>query len=160
IDLLIRAFQDEFAPSEPVRLVLKSARALPAYAIRDPRITLISGRTDLPELLELLRQMDVFVLPSRGEGFGLCGLEAMATGLPLIATNWSGPADYLDPQDSFPLDYRLVDAQGIESNSVRYFGQWAEPDYEHLRYLLRWLSEHPQEAAAKGRRAADRVHES
>jgi glycosyltransferase involved in cell wall biosynthesis len=84
----------------------------------------------------------------------------MATGLPLIATNWSGPADYLDPQDGFPLDYRLVDARGIESNSVRYFGQWAEPEYEHLRHLLRWLYEHPEEAAAKGRRAASRVHTS
>lgn len=159
IDVLVRAFQDEFASDEPVQLLLKSAKAPPACAIRDPRIKLISARMEHPELLEFLRGLDAFVLPSRGEGFGLCGLEAMATGLPLIATDWGGPADYMGPHDSFPLDYRLVGAGGIESNSVRYFGQWAEPDYEHLRHLLRWLFEHPEEAAAKGRRAAERVHE-
>jgi glycosyltransferase involved in cell wall biosynthesis len=112
----------------------------------------------LSPLLEFLRQMDAFVMPSRGGGFGLCGIEAMATGLPLVATNWSGPVEYLDPADSFPLAYRLVDAKGVKANHVRYFGDWAEPDYEHLRHLMRWLYEHPEEAAEKGRLAAERVH--
>ena len=159
IDVLLRAFRDEFSPSEPARLLMKGASPAPAYGVDDPRIRLVSGFLDQPALLEFLRQADAFVLPSRGEGFGLCGLEAMATGLPLIATNWSGPAEYLDPEDGFPLDYRLVDAGGIESNHVRYFGQWAEPDYEHLRFLMRWLYEHPEEAAAKGRVAALRVRQ-
>jgi glycosyltransferase involved in cell wall biosynthesis len=109
-------------------------------------------------LLEFLRQMDAFVLPSRGEGFGLCGLEAMATGLPLIATNWSGPVEYIDSKCVYSLNYKLVDANGIESNHVVYHGRWAEPDYEHLRSLLRWLYEHPDEAAEKGCRAAEWVH--
>ncbi|HXG11663.1 MAG TPA: glycosyltransferase [Gemmataceae bacterium] len=157
IDVLLRAFRDEFSPREPVRLLLKGGSPTPAYRVDDPRVTLVSGYLNPDQLLELLRQMDVFVLPSRGEGFGLCGLEAMATGLPLIATAWGGPAEYLDPADSFPLSYRLVEAGGIESNHVRYFGLWAEPDYDHLRSLMRWLYEHPDEAAAKGRRAAERV---
>jgi glycosyltransferase involved in cell wall biosynthesis len=83
----------------------------------------------------------------------------MSTGLPVIATDWSGPAEYLEPEDSFPLAYRLVEAGGVESNHVRYFGLWAEPDYEHLRYLMRWAYEHPRETAEKGRRAAQRIHE-
>jgi glycosyltransferase involved in cell wall biosynthesis len=159
IDVLLRAFLDEFSPSEPVRLLLKSASPAPAYAENDQRIQLVSGYMNQEALLELLRQMDAFVLPSRGEGFGLCGVEAMATGLPLIATNWSGPSEYLDPEYSFPLGYRLVDTEGIESNHVQYFGQWAEPDYEQLRFLMRWLFEHPDEGAKKGRIAAERVRQ-
>jgi glycosyltransferase involved in cell wall biosynthesis len=159
IDVLVRAFEQEFAPGEPVRLVLKTAGRSPDYEIRDERVCLRSGYLDRQQLLEFLRGLDAFVLPSRGEGFGLCGLEAMATGLPLIATNWSGPAEYLDPLDSFPLNYRLVDVQSTEATRIRYFGQWAEPDLEHLRHLLRWLYEHPREAAERGQRAADRVHE-
>jgi glycosyltransferase involved in cell wall biosynthesis len=82
----------------------------------------------------------------------------MATGLPTIATDWSGPADYLDPADSLPLRFQLVDAAGTEANGVRYFGKWAEPDREHLRRLLRWLYEHREDGKRMGRVAAARVH--
>jgi len=44
-----------------------------------------------------LQQFDVLVLPSLLECGGAVVLEAMAKGLPVIATNWGGPADYLDP---------------------------------------------------------------
>jgi glycosyltransferase involved in cell wall biosynthesis len=158
IDVLVRAFQDEFAPGEPVRLVLKgSAKATP-YPISDRRVVLLNHFMEEEGLLEFLRSLDVMVMPSRGEGFGLCGLEAMATGLPLIATHWSGPAEYLNPADSFPLSYRLVEADGTEVNGTRYHGRWAEPSYEHLRALLRYVYEHPDEAASKGRLASERVH--
>lgn len=43
-------------------------------------------RSDVPRLLS---HLDVFVHPSRWEGFGLVFLEAMATGLPIVATTVS-----------------------------------------------------------------------
>ncbi len=158
VDVLVRAFQDEFRPHEAVRLLMKTTASPQKWGALDPRIRVVGGFVDHNGLLDLLRQMDAFVMPSRGEGFGLCGLEAMATGLPLIATNWSGPADYLDPADSFPLNYRLVDAGGIEAHGMNFFGQWAEPDYHHLRHLLRWAYEHRDQAASCGAHAAERVH--
>lgn len=45
---------------------------------------------------EILKNSDVLVLPSLMECGGAVVLEAMATALPVIATNWGGPADYLD----------------------------------------------------------------
>jgi glycosyltransferase involved in cell wall biosynthesis len=158
IDVLVRAFCDEFAPAEPVRLILKSVDTLPFVPPDDPRIRVVTGFWGHDALLRLLGEMDAFVLPSRAEGFGLCALEAMATGLPTIATNWSGPADYLTPADSLPLHYHLVDAAGTEANGVRYFGQWAEPDVTHLRTLLRWLYEYRDDAGRMGKLAAERVH--
>jgi glycosyltransferase involved in cell wall biosynthesis len=158
IDALVRAFRAEFALAEPVRLILKSAAPLPFALDGDPRVEVAVGFWPHADLLALLRSFDAFVLPSRAEGFGLCGLEAMATGVPTIATDWSGPADYLDPADSLPLRYRLVDAGATESNGVRYFGEWAEPDLDHLRTLLRWVFEHRGEAARMGRMASARVH--
>ena len=49
------------------------------------------------EAASLLREADALVLPSVYECGGAVVLEAMATGLPVIATDWGGPADYLDP---------------------------------------------------------------
>jgi glycosyltransferase involved in cell wall biosynthesis len=43
-----------------------------------------------------LRDADALVLPSLYECGGAVVLEAMAMGLPVIATDWGGPADYLD----------------------------------------------------------------
>ncbi len=157
-DVLVRAFREEFSPAEPVQLLLKSVDPLPFVPAYDRRIRVVTGFWGNDALLELLRELDAFVLPSRAEGFGLCGLEAMATGLPTIATNWSGPADYLDLADSLPLRCCLVDAAATEANGVRYFGEWAEPDVAHLRSLLRWLYEHRAEAASMGKAASARVH--
>lgn len=157
-DVLLRAFLAEFGRQEDARLVLKSSVDADAYRVDDPRVEVIAGGLQPGLLIDLLAGFDALVLPSRGEGFGLCGLEGMATGLPLIATAWSGPAEYLDPADSLPLDFRLVDAGGVESNRVQYFGQWAEPDVDQLRTLLRWLYEHPAAAAAMGKAASARIH--
>jgi glycosyltransferase involved in cell wall biosynthesis len=43
-----------------------------------------------------LQHADVLILPSVHDCGGAVVLEAMAMGLPVIATNWGGPADYLD----------------------------------------------------------------
>jgi glycosyltransferase involved in cell wall biosynthesis len=43
-----------------------------------------------------MQQADVLVLPSLFECGGAVVLEAMAVGLPVIATAWGGPTDYLD----------------------------------------------------------------
>ena len=51
------------------------------------------GYTDIKPYLQLA---DIAILVSLREGLGLAGLEAMAAGLPLIASNLGGIRDYLD----------------------------------------------------------------
>jgi glycosyltransferase involved in cell wall biosynthesis len=48
--------------------------------------------TDLPDLYRLA---DVFAMPSRGEGFGIVFLEAMASGVPVLGGDSDGTVDAL-----------------------------------------------------------------
>jgi glycosyltransferase involved in cell wall biosynthesis len=48
------------------------------------------------ELLNLYRRADLFVLPSLGECFGIATVEAMAAGLPVIASDVGGTADIIE----------------------------------------------------------------
>jgi glycosyltransferase involved in cell wall biosynthesis len=48
------------------------------------------------QCVETLRRCDALVLPSLLECGGAVVLEAMAMEIPVIATAWGGPADYID----------------------------------------------------------------
>ncbi|CAG1017467.1 phosphatidyl-myo-inositol dimannoside synthase [Burkholderiaceae bacterium] len=53
----------------------------------EPHVRLLGARSDVPDLLAA---MDVFMLPSRTEGYSLALVEASAAGLPIIASDVGG----------------------------------------------------------------------
>lgn len=73
----------------------EDARALLEDAAIDSRASLPGFRDDIPSLL---REMDVFVLGSSREGISNTILEAMATGLPVIATDTGGNKELVRDQ--------------------------------------------------------------
>jgi glycosyltransferase involved in cell wall biosynthesis len=59
------------------------------------RVTLVGHESDIPKFLA---NLDVFVMPSRSEGFGIALLEALASGLPCVGTRVGGIPDLLGGQ--------------------------------------------------------------
>lgn len=164
-DILLRAFSDEFSAKEPVRLLCKANNFDPGVSIRSDiaelglrknggRIVIAENQIlQQYELGVLYRSADCFVLPTRGEGWGMPILEAMACGLPVIATHWSSQTDFMNEANSLPLQ---IDGLIPAVAKCPYYDgfRWAQPSYEHLRSLLRWVYENQTQAREIGERAA------
>ena len=63
--------------------------------IKREQITIRGYCTDQDELIEMFRESDLVALPSRTEGFGLVGLEAISCGVPVLVSAESGLAEAL-----------------------------------------------------------------
>lgn len=122
-----------------------NVRRYPAIEIIDTHIP----ETDLPGLY---KSADAFVLPTRGEGWGRPIVEAMSMSLPVIATNWSGPTEYLTEENGYPLPVERM----VEVEEGAFKGHmWAEPSVEDLRILLRRVVSDPMERKRKGMKARE-----
>jgi glycosyltransferase involved in cell wall biosynthesis len=72
---------------------LADLRARIAKAGLEDRVSWLGEREDVPELM---RGLDLVLLPSREEPFGRALVEAMALGLPVLATDVGGPAEIIE----------------------------------------------------------------
>ncbi len=104
------------------------------------------------EIVRLTAACDCYVSLHRSEGFGLTLVEAMALGKPVVATAYSGNADFFNLNNGYPVRYRLVE---LERDVGPYpaGALWAEPDEDHAAELMRRVYERRDEARALGRRA-------
>jgi len=116
---------------------------------RKAQATLLNLEFPHEELPVLYRSADCFLAVSRGEGWDMPLMEAMACGLPTIASDWSSHREFVHDRIAYRLAVeRLIPAV---AKCPYYAGfRWAQADEEHLRHLLRHVYEHPEEAAAKG----------
>ena len=176
-DVLLRGYLEAFSTHDDVALIIKTHSSM-GYTTEQiggmiaDHITNVLGRdmntipdivlqdTNVPDfhMPNLYRAADCYVMPSRGEGWGRPYMEAMAMGLPVIATNWSGQTAFTTPETAMLLDYKLVDVPEFAYRETpTYQGhRWAEPSLNHLKTLMRQSYENRAAGRELGLRA--RVH--
>ena len=159
IDVLIDAFFKAFPNEKDVNLLCKTSNSFFLWAVKDKRLKIDMTPVSHEELMnQFFKQIDCFVWPSRGEGFGMPPTEAMATGVPVISTGWSGMADYMTLEVGWIIDHKMVPAEDFYKNVYKEdCGDWAEPSRDHLISLLRYAYEHRDEVKAKGKAAAEYI---
>ena len=101
-------------------------------------------------LFELYKTSDAFVLATRGEGWGRPIVEAMSMGLPTIATAWGGTTEFLNEENSFPLNPdELIE---IEDGAFRGH-MWADVNCQQVRQTMRKVFENEIDSKTRGAQA-------
>ncbi|WP_170157797.1 glycosyltransferase [Thermodesulfitimonas autotrophica] len=170
VDILLQAYLRFFSAKDDVCLVIKDLGAETFYRgqglgakVKElterenaPEVLYLGGTFEEREMAGLYRACDCLVHPYRGEGFALPVAEAMACGLPVIVTNYGACLDFCDPGNALLVSASVVRDPRKRVGDFETVGYpcWAEPDVEHLAYLMRWVYENPAEARALGQRAA------
>lgn len=102
LDLLLEAVATLRGHGHAARLTICGGSLSSRLNASLDRLTLLEAVTVLPylshvDLAELLMTADVFALPSHQEGLCIAALEAMACGVPVVATRCGGPQEFVKP---------------------------------------------------------------
>lgn len=126
LDLVVRAFTALNLPD--AELHIKAApHAFDTENVKHPKITLHRKWMNNEEQRDWYDQADCYVAPTRGEGFGLMPLQAIAMGIPTIMSLSTGQKDFAH------LANWTIPCGKSEAQTV---GQWDEPDLELLKAAM------------------------
>ena len=171
IDVLVNAYTSAFGPHDNVSLVIKDADAsFYRNQTRSQELRTLAARRDVPRIeyidrtvpdeamAQIFRGCDCFVLPYRGEGFGLPVLEAMACGLAPIVTFGGATDDIVDSEVGWRIPSTRVELDPAVVPFPTVTPPWIlEPDQDALQTLLRHAYDNRDEVRSRGRAAAERV---
>lgn len=154
----IAAWKLAFGEDPTARLLIKSRFKYGNYAPDDPRIRYVDDNEKTRGILHWYREADV-LLALGNEGFGLPLVEAMATGLPVVALDAEGQQDVCEEARALvlpvpPAHYVPFDDAPFGSGGLR-----SVPDPEAVAERLRWVAANRSAAQEMGRKAAAWVRE-
>jgi glycosyltransferase involved in cell wall biosynthesis len=121
-----------------------------------PTIILLDAPLSHTDRARLYASANAFLFPSRGEPWGRACLEALSSGLPVIATQWGSASEFLRDTNSYPIAVEKIVPAWCEDECVAGH-RWAEPSVDDLRRQMREVftnSCEAQKRAAQGRRDA------
>ncbi len=162
----IAAFRRAFGDDPGCLLVLKVGNAGDAGWAMDDLTGAIAGMGNVRLLQSTLSRDDMAALVAgvdtvlslhRSEGFGLLLAEAMLSGVPVVATGWSGNLDFMTAEDSCLVKYTLVPVSDPQGTYTVKDTCWAEADVDDAAAWLTRLradAEFRQSLGKRGRQAA------
>ncbi|MEQ8436766.1 MAG: glycosyltransferase [Ilumatobacter fluminis] len=157
----VRAFRDAFSPDEGPLLVVKSINGRRCWQEHERLLAEVGDRPDIivwdehlphDDHMALIGSFDALVSLHRSEGLGLHLAEAMALGVPVIATRYGGNVDLMDDESSILIDAEIVPIGPNGGWAYPATASWAEPDHHQAVAALRRLANDPAGAVELGER--------
>lgn len=110
MDLLIDAFYKAFSTNPKIKLTIfgigpkrqELERLVNKYNLNSK--VNIMGLKSREEIADKLAESSCFVLPSQSETFGVAYIEALAVGVPVIATKCGGPETFVTKENGVLID--------------------------------------------------------
>lgn len=111
------------------------------YGLKES-VTFLGRRNDIPNLLKMI---DMLIIPSAFEGFPLAGLEAAAAGVPVVACNAAGAEEFIQvSKDGLTfkeddVNSAVVAVEGImkDRETFQKAGEYFAAEMENEKYALR-----------------------
>lgn len=171
---LIEAFFTEFDANDGVELLIKTDRlTLSQKNIGELKEQLGFGKKETApikwetkvlterELPALFKRADCLISPSLGEGFGLPGLQAMAMGIPVAITNFSGPTEYATEETATLIEpTKFIVCNEMDTIPQFRNKKWANVTAESVAKTMRYVVENYDAARAKAEKAVDIVRQN
>ena len=177
VGLLVKAFFELFKNKQNApALILKTAITGASYMGRDqiidkitqikatmgdqrlPNVYLLHGEFSDVEMNEIYNHPKVKAMVSltKGEGFGRPLLEFSLTKKPIIATNWSGHIDFLNPEFTTLINGELknVDNSAVVKDMILKESQWFTPNPGEIGHYLKDMFKNYKKYAELGKRQA------
>jgi glycosyltransferase involved in cell wall biosynthesis len=149
VDLVYKAFmtlwgkEGSWGSGPTPKLIMKSPRGGDFYG---DRIQMVTGKIPAQDELDLYAYAHCYVQPSRGEGFGLQPLQAIAQGCPTILTDAHGHEAFA--KYGWGLGYTMVPSDYFIFGDA---GDWWEPDFDELVEQMRYVYEYYDDVVEQAR---------
>ena len=160
----VRAFP-EASPHGPL-FVIKSVAGYPENSLElldlrrrfrhRPDIVFMDGWLPFEQRDALMNRADCYVSLHRAEGLGLTILESMSLGKPCIGTAYSGNMDFMTPENSWLIPFRLVSV-GWHRWPFAKEHFWADPDLDAAAAAMREAYGNPAMLQEKSRQARETI---
>jgi glycosyltransferase involved in cell wall biosynthesis len=118
-----------------------------------PNISVMTDVLSEDALLALIARSDVLLSLHRAEGFGLPLAQAMAQGRVVVATGWSSTTEFMSPDASCMIPFRLNPVDDPQHTYNLEGARWADADIPAAAAWLRRLADDEALRADIGRRA-------
>lgn len=102
------------------------------------------GRKNKEEVAEILKNNNILVITSAMETFAIPGIEALAAGIPVVATKCLGPEEYIDDKCG-----KLIDVGDIKGMASAIMEVYQNLDKYDLKYLRKVAQNYSDNSVAK-----------